>query len=322
MKNRSRLAAGIVVLAVVLAVSFALLNRPKLRQASEAPSGNEGTLPARELASSSADTTEAPTTDAVVTQQDPPGCLTTGQAELLPYFTEVGNELQALSGYGELFADYRGIYRGTLDSLASQGDSAAMVVIGMRLWLDAAGRDPATATDYLTGDTESFRLLHGMTVGNTTTAAETLPPLDEAEAWIRKAAMHGRVMALQHLGYMAEYRKQSPVDLGWVSRDRFESMSSRERSSMHPSNLYIKVAYELRPGAAKLLGGVLSDLLPASEDQDRVAAAIAEDLRRERAALDLPAYAPIDAREQDFTGVFDRLCPSEYERVRAEDEQQ
>lgn len=249
--------------------------------------------------------------------KDAATCLTAEQLEYHPLVVEDAYRYDAVGISGPTIGSYRGLSAIELRDLAGQGDSAAMAVLGAAEVMQARGLPVSKAVPHLM--LEEFTLTPNTL--KRPISAEARAHLEQAREWFYKAALHGRVMALYKVGESLEYTTGGPVELGWITRDEYDALTSYEKISLLPSNLYnaltFAIAPELGDGAH---GEIITALLPRSDRQqellDEFARRFVEDLN----AAGLPPISVPNAVSPSINELKSLLCSGELERLNLSDD--
>ena len=118
---------------------------------------------------------------------------------------------------------------------------------------------------------------------------EVAEHLEEARAWFYKAAIHGRLLALQNVGEIVASLGASPIDLGWIQQEDYDSLETFEKHALDPANVYAALAFEdapeLRSGP---VGAMISGQTPGGGRQQMVLNELAWQFGQEREATGLP----------------------------------
>ena len=201
-------------------------------------------------------------------------------------FREETRLLDSIGTGGPSIAAYRNLTSSDLESLAKQGDSAAMVVFGTISELTARRVDGSNAVTYLLDEDPSILLGHQIERPLT---AETLAVLNESSKWYYEAAKHGRLAALLKYANVHKIVGRGPVELGWISSEDFASLSVDEKRALSPKVVYEALMYDIAPQLRNgIVGAYRFRNLPRSEAQGLVLSALKEDFYREQMNSGLP----------------------------------
>ncbi|WP_405237084.1 hypothetical protein [Lentisalinibacter orientalis] len=314
----SRLLLTVVVLAALALLALIGLQRAleeAVREREKSQPAEEGAPPAatpRPDGDGTAPVISIASADDPAAAADDDDCLSYAEARRDP---GLQREIERLREVGLVVDDmdaYRHVDESALQSMAGTGDTAAMMVLGQRHFLTALGRDPDLAVDLLTGQAVTER---GSSI-DTEAIDRTL--LGEAGDWFNRAALHGRVYALQRYGDALSWREgmvDSPVRLGWVTAADWEEMPYKERLYWYPGNVYSEVVYDVAPALATGISGVAYELLMAKSDKTQpVRDRIVRGFLADRQKAGLPA---LDIPVSDFDpAAFEQsLCPGVAERL-------
>lgn len=213
-------------------------------------------------------------------------CLSPQQFVTSSTFREETRLLDSIGTGGPSIAAYRNLTSSDLESLAKQGDSAAMVVFGTISELTARRVDGSNAVTYLLDEDPSILLGHQIERPLT---AETLAVLNESSKWYYEAAKHGRLAALLKYANVHKIVGRGPVELGWISSEDFASLSVDEKRALSPKVVYEALMYDIAPQLRNgIVGAYRFRNLPRSEAQGLVLSALKEDFYREQMNSGLP----------------------------------
>ncbi len=307
----SRLLLTVVVLAALALLALIGLQRAleeaveeRNRQEPAQESAPPAASPPREGEAGTAARREAPPEDWPLVEADA-GCLTYTQARRDP---GLRREMERLRGAGLLrddFEPYRHVEDETLEDLAGSGETAAMMVLGQRRLLAALGQDPGNAVDRLTGRPSPQK------GGSIDLEAINQRLLDEAAGWFYRAALNGRIYALQEYGYAMQWREglmEAPVRLGWVDETDWSRMTRMEQAAWSPWNVYAEAIYDLAPSLTTGFSGIGYSIVMKSEEtqllRDRI-------VKRFLADQQDAGLQPLDIPMSDFDiNEFESsLCP-------------
>ena len=244
--------------------------------------------------------------------RDEPTCLTAEQLEYHPLVAEDAYRYDAVGITGPTIGSYRGLSTVELRDLAEQGDSAAMAVLGAAELMQARGLPVSKAVPHLM--LEEFTRTANML--RRPISPESRAHLDQAREWFYKAALHGRVMALYKVGESLEYTTGGPVDLGWITKDEYDALTSYEKNSLLPSNLYNALAFEIAPELGEgAVGEILGGILPRSVRQEELLDEFANRFFEDIDAAGLSPISVPDAVSPSFEEMKSLLCSRELERL-------
>lgn len=221
------------------------------------------------------------------------GCLTYAEARR---HSGLQRELERLSGAGLLMDDvepYRHVDDATLTAFSATGDTAAMMVLGQRRLLAALGGDPAMAVDRLAPPLSQEG-------GSVDLEAIDSELLDEAAGWFYRAALHGRIYALQKYGDALQWREgliEAPVRLGWVEQAEWSGMTRMEQAAWHPTNVYAEAIYDLAPALTTGVAGIGYEILRKSGETQLLRDRIVRRFVADQQDAGLP---PLDIPLSDF----------------------
>ncbi len=241
-------------------------------------------------------------------------CLTLEQLETHPVVAEDAYRWDAVTDSGPVIAAYRGLSEQELLDLAAQEDSAAMAVLGAMSIMKARELPVEKAVPYLLFEDKELMAL---------TYKRPFPPgfighMKQARQWFYKAALHGRVLALYRVGDSLVFEHGGPVELGWISKEEYDGLSSLEKTALHPANLYNALAFEIAPALKRgPTGEVLSAMLPRTERQGDIVDQLADQFDRDLQDAGLPPVAVPESGAPSFDDLLLLLCDSEREWLEA-----
>lgn len=239
-------------------------------------------------------------------------CLTLEQLETHPVVAQDAYRYEAVIDSGPVIAAYRGLSEQELQRLTAQGDSAAMAVLGAMSVMRARDWPVDKAVSYLMledPDLLAFTFTRPF-------SPEFINHMAQARQWFYKAALHGRVMVLWRVGDSLTFEQGGPVELGWISKDEYDSLSNQERISLEPSNVYNVLAFEVAPGLTSgPQGEILAALMPRSEQQLAVVDQLAEQFDRDLQDAGLPPIVVPESNLPSFDDLLLLLCENEQGRL-------
>ena len=212
-------------------------------------------------------------------------CISPAQLESDPVLAEEYARFDSLVTSGPTIESYRGLSSAMLAGLADQGDSAAMAVLGAVSLMRAMELPEDQAVAFL---------LLEQTAPRSAGIAKPIEPakakhLEEASDWFYRAALHGRLLALQNVGEIMAIVAGSPVELGWISPHEYDALEVFERHALDPANVYGALAFEIAPELRSgLMGTMISDLTPGGEQQQTLLHELARRFNKDREAANLP----------------------------------
>ena len=214
---------------------------------------------------------------------------------------------QSITVLGKAMQSYDGIDASGLRDLIAQGDTAAMVVLGRRLQLEALGLDPGNAVLTLTPSkatvsTPAFdRFARAAGRKGGVTEPERVAMALEARERFHRAALAGRLMALSMVGQIDWELGEDAVSLGWISQESFESLSKSRRINLFPERIYSAAVWYIAPELNTGLTSVFR--MPEPKATQEIAARIADAYLEEREAAGLPPLSfgpPSDLSGRDY----------------------
>ena len=249
-----------------------------------------------------------PTRPAGVAEDESSTCLTLTQLEGHPVLVNDTYRFDAVSDSGPAIASYRGLSEQELQGLTEQGDSAAMAVLGGMSVMRARDWPIEKAVSYLMAEDPELM---------TYTFTRPIPPefinhMKQARSWFYKAALHGRIMVLHRVGESLSLEQGGPVELGWISKQEYGNLSSYEKAALDPANVYNVLAYEIAPGLRSgPIGGILSELMPRTEQQKVIVDQLAEQFDRDLQDDGLPPIVVSESTAPPIDDLLSLLCERE-----------
>ncbi len=212
-------------------------------------------------------------------------CISEALLETHPMMWEELERLDPFDTRGATISSYRGLSEIDLLDLADQRDSAAMTVLGAVYEIRARSLPDSKAVSFLKLEEEG---LMSYSYSLPLSAAQ-IANLEESAHWYYQAALHGRLMALRHVGDQLNMMRRTPVDLGWIRQEEYDSLSRAEKSSFNAANVYNAAVYTIAPeleiglfdegdGFGHRMANRFSDIVPP----------IVEKYRNDRAELGMP----------------------------------
>ncbi len=236
---------------------------------------------------------------------DPTNCLTLEQLESHPILVDDSYRFDSVGTGGPTIASYRSLSSAELRGLASQGDSAAMSVLGAMSIMRSRKLPENRAVAYLTHEDPELQTNQCSRPFDTLTTAH----LEEASEWYYKAALHGRVMALYHVGDLLWMQKGGPVELGWIDKVEYDSLTQFQKNSLLPPNVYNALALEIAPELQSgPYGTLITELMPRSEQQQQVLDALHNSFREDLDAAELPPISVAVSTAPPMEELMSLLC--------------
>ncbi|MEM1438013.1 MAG: hypothetical protein AAF545_15085 [Pseudomonadota bacterium] len=302
-----------VVLVLVL-VGLALLVSARREPGSDTPSNADNAAePMVDVtAATKLGTTASAREASTPTENESSDCLTPEQLLRREDIQRQLTTTQSITVLGDAMQSYEGIDAAGLRDLIAQGDTAAMVVLGRRLQLEALGLAPGDAVLTLTPSKATinspafvrFSREVGRKGGVSDPARVALAL--EARELFHRAALEGRLMALSMVGQIDWELGEDAVSLGWISQEAFDSLSKTRRTNMFPGRIYSAAVWYIAP---ELNSGITSALrTPEPKATQEIAARLADAYLEEREAAGLPSLyfgPPSDLSGRDY---FELVC--------------
>ncbi len=219
--------------------------------------------------------------------------------------TAAGQQLMArytaIGTAGPHMEDYRAVDPATLNSLAEQGDSAAMAALGARAMLRGLQQPESRALDWL-----SFEVRDEPRFAEPPTPEAALH-YNEAAHWFYQAALRGRLTALMHYGTAREALFGDAIGQGWIDAEDYEGLSTSEKSSLLPTNVYNSMMFQLAP---ELGDDPLFGIAPRLEQAlvETVRAPLVAEFHADLAAAGLPPIHVPAVQMDALTELLERAC--------------
>jgi len=232
-------------------------------------------------------------------------CLSFAQLESDPVLAAEYARFDTLVTSGPAIESYRGLSATQLAGLANQGDSAAMAVLGAISAMRAMNLPEEQAVAYLLLEgpsLQSFEFQQPL-------EPEAAKHLEEASDWFYKAAVHGRLLALQNAGEIIAIVGGTPSELGWIPQDEYENMEGFEKHALDPANVYGALAFEIAPElGGGPLGTMLAELTPGGDRQQLLLHELAWRFSQDRDAAGLPPIEIPESTAPSMEEFESRLC--------------
>lgn len=300
-------------LAVILAVStflFLIEDQGEIRRPDSSQSEVRTPHNLRETRTAESQTVMNQSRDTGSSTADPDAesvanCLSASQLESHPLLSVEWARFDSLSVTGPTIASYRGLSNVELENLVTQGDSAAMAVLGAISFLRARGLDDGDAVSYLLSEESG---LNGYSFTR---------PLDEdvrinyeqARDWFYQAALHGRLLSLQKVGEMTWVIDGGPVALGWIEKNDYELLSSFEKGALDPIMVYQELAMVIAPqlGSGPFWESV-SEHIPRVDQQQDVLDELARQFEQDLEGAGLPQVEVPESTAPALEELRSMLC--------------
>ncbi|MEM8983311.1 MAG: hypothetical protein AAGC71_09805 [Pseudomonadota bacterium] len=244
------------------------------------------------------------TTATVVADEPPENCLSDdGIGKLI-----IGNveKMRAINLQGTDFEALRGIDATGLNDLATQGDSAAMVVMAFEQIVRANGAD--TGGDVAATLNVGQQLLKDFAKRPNEERfadANTLLALQEANYWLYEAALRGRLGALGVYGEVIGAQLGGSVGLRWLTKEEFESAERSVKRAFRPANVYRSVAAKIALPGANLSFELDEPYLGRYED---LVNRLVAEFETAATDADLPDVVPVISKAE-AKALLERACP-------------
>jgi len=237
------------------------------------------------------------------TQED---CLSPAQLRTHPLVIGDADRIDSASISGRTIASYRGLSAADLSDLATQGDSAAMAVLGAVSVMRARGHDEDNAVPYLLHEDLS---LHTYVTSQPLEAA-TVKHYQEARDWYYRSALNGRLLALYRVGEIAGIIEGGAVGLGWIEKDKYESLKGFEKTTIDPATIYNALVFEIAPQLRDGPFAVVYSQGPRTEQQLAILAELAKQFDQDRVEAKLPAIDIPESTAPPMEELLSLICDS------------
>lgn len=243
-------------------------------------------------------------------------CVRAKDVEMLLLSSSEPQRIQNLMSYGEWFNDYAGVDEATLESLADQLDTKAMIVLGTQAEFRAIGRDPALAVEKLNGSAVRENVQNNAFdawLRDRERIDAHRKDVEAARDWYYQAALLGDLGALPFLGDVQLALEETPVSLGWISQEDFDQLPRQAQNPNEVRGAYGVAATRIAPNAGTGYAGLLQGIYEISLTHKPFADALAEQYKRDRADLGLPPLEvpPAEISLDELRDLAARLCPGE-----------
>lgn len=244
-------------------------------------------------------------------------CLTAVQLQSHPDLVQDSYRFDAVSDTGPSIASYRGLSEQELRDLATQGDSAAMTVLGAMSVMRAREWPVEKAVPYLMLE-EPELMAYSF---SRPLSQEFVEHMADARKWFYDAALHGRLLALHRVGDSLSFEIGGAVKLGWIDEVEYDSLSSYQKTALMPSNVYNVLSFEVAPALKSgPLGSLLYELMPRTEQQRVIVKQLAEQFSRDLNDAGLPPIAISESTAPPMEELLSLLCETERESLENEHE--
>jgi hypothetical protein len=216
---------------------------------------------------------------------DDADCITADELNFEGVLADESVRFEALMTTGPALESYRGLPAAQLEGLAVQGDSAAMAALGAISIMRAMNFPEDDDFAFLILEQPSLLAFgSGQALDPVTTQH-----LEEAREWFYKAALHGRLLALQNAGEVIAIVAGSPSQLGWIQQGEYEALDSFEQQALDPGSIYAALAFEIAPELrTSALGQSMSEATSGSDRKYLILNELVWQFEQDREALGLP----------------------------------
>ncbi len=232
-------------------------------------------------------------------------CISPAELDSDPVLADEYARLDSVITSGPTIASYRGLSSAQLGNLAIQGDSAAMAVLGAVSVMRARKLPEDKAVAYLLREDPSvwsFSLQPPL-------KPEVVKHLEQASDWFYKAALHGRLLALENAGEIIALVADTPTELGWIEADEYANLAGYERYELDPATVYHALAFELAPELRSgPFGAINAELTQGGERQQLVLDELARQFSEDRQAAGLPPIAITKSSAMSTAELSAMLC--------------
>lgn len=232
-------------------------------------------------------------------------CFSESQLESHPLFADEQARLDALAVTGPTMASYRGLSYAELESMVVQKDSAAMAVLGAISVMRARRMSDDDAVPYLLSEDKQLNAFSF----TRPLADEVLKDYEEARDRFYEAALHGRLLSLQKVGEITWIIEGGPVELGWIEKDSYEALSTKEKNALDPMQVYQALLMEIAPQLESgPFGDLMSEFIPHSDLQQALIADLAERFYRDLERAGLPEIEVSESSAPSLRELRSMLC--------------
>lgn len=221
-----------------------------------------------------------------------------------PLLIEDERRFESLRVRGPIFANYRGNAEADLRALAIQGDAEAMVVLGAVSLMRARGLSEDKGVPFLVGEEglqSSDYVLRAK--------AEQIGHYEEARDWFYKAALHGRLFALDYVGYINGKLEDWPTESGWTGYkidDASPHAFGYKSSKLH--SVYLKMPYEIAPQLCdRSIRGCPS---PDNDQLQAIATRLVKQFAQDQLDLNLPPIVIAESKAPPLEEIKSWICDS------------
>ena len=237
-----------------------------------------------------------------------PHCLSEAMIESHPMMWDELARLQPFGTRGDHISSYRGLSESQLLAAIDQQDSAAMTVLGATYEVRARDLPDSKAVPFLNHEEQDL-----MSYRYSLPLSEAqVENREQAAYWYYQAALHGRLMALTHVGDQLDVLQQSPVDLGWIGQSEYDSLSRAQKSTFNAATVYTTAIYTIAP---ELEIGLFPETIDSwrrmARRFDIAVPAIVEKYRSDRTALGLPPIVVPESELPPLSELQELLCSTD-----------
>ena len=236
-------------------------------------------------------------------------CLSPMQIETHPMFMAELERLDPVMDTGPTIASYRSLTSAELEVMAQQKDSAAMAVLGAMSVMRARNLPESNAVSYLLLEDKSL---------SSVAIERPLPPevvehYEEASRWFYRSALHGRLLALRHVGQHSWLMGKGPVEHGWIEKDDYDALSSKEKTAIDPGNIYSSVAYEIAPTLkdgpiGEMLTEISRGVVANTGLRETILTGLVQRFEDDRVNAGLPEIIVSDSAAPSLQEIFAMVC--------------
>ncbi len=237
---------------------------------------------------------------------DVDGCLSPTQLWNDPVLAEDFARFDSVETTGPTMASYRGLSSTAVKSLAMQGDSAAMAVLGAMAMMRGRNVAESRAVSWLLSEDHELQSL----CFKRPLEPDVKRHYEDAAYWFYRSALHGRLFALRGYGDSRSIVEGNAVDLGWISQEDYDVLGKVEKDMLHPWYQYHLLAFDIAPELHDGAFGLPSGLIPTSDHQLAIREMLAQRFNDDLEAARLPPILVPEATSPSTEDMTSRICQS------------
>ena len=179
-----------------------------------------------------------------------------------------------------------------------------MAVLGAMSYMEAIGLSKDQAVTYLSKEPitiPAYQIQRGL-------APEQAKHFREARDWYYKAALHGRLLALSHVGSIVAY-----LEVGPKGRERFENEGWEGVQDLLNRAIYLSDVHAAMPQqiAPQLCGGALNFcVMPGSDEQIAMTTDLVRQFEQDRQDAGLPPVGIPESTAPTAEELKSMICES------------